>query len=98
MKTKQKRITDYIQDWHKAILAILFFVVLGSQFLALAGNVKQQEKEIIKINLWRINQLVFELEDRYKCYSEPDCLKVMSESDKLLYRKLIEERKDLENK
>ena len=95
---KKKSINYYITAWHKAVLAIIFFVVLGSQFLALAGNVKQQAQEITKINLWRINQLVFELEDRYKCYSEPDCLKVMSESDKLLYRKLIEERKDLEKK
>lgn len=98
-----KKIIDYWKTWHSAILVLVFFVFAGMWVVALADDVKQQAKEIDKINLWRVNQLLWNLEDRHNCYSEEECLKKMSrseaaESDKVLYRKLSEERKGLESK
>ena len=43
---KKKSISDYLTNWHKAIIALVFFISAGIWVMALAGEVKQNSKDI----------------------------------------------------
>ena len=89
---KKKSISDYITNWHKAIIALIFFISAGVWFVALAGEVKQHTQEIEKINIWRLNEKIWYLEDVYNC-EEVKCRDKMPKEIWEDYRDKLEERK-----
>ena len=89
---KKKSISDYITNWHKTIIALIFFVTAGIWDMARAGEGKENSQEIEKINLWRLNEKIWVLEDTYKC-EDIKCRDKMPKDIWEDYRDKLEERK-----
>lgn len=87
---------DYLTTWHKSLLALIFFGIAIAYGISLADNVQSNQYEIQKINLWRQNQLIWQMQDAYKCYTEESCLAKMSGPDRTQYRELLEKRKEMQ--
>ena len=93
---KKKSINYYITAWHKAVLAILFFVIAGVWVMALAGDVKQTKQRVDEIELNQLNSIINDYITTYKCYPSETCiLKIKNEEERKLFEKVLNDKNKL---
>lgn len=90
---KKKSISDYLTSWHKAILALIFFVTIGIWVVALAGDVKQTKQRVDEIELNQINDVINGYVASYKCYPAETCLlKIKNEEERKMFERVLHDK------
>ncbi len=82
----------------KLSTAITIIVIIISAFLwqltyfASSGEVQSLTKDVRYIELFNLNRIISNYEDKYNCYLPQMCLPRMNEDDRKIYRILQENR------
>lgn len=92
-----------LKDFKEVIVIVIFFITTAFAFDALYARDTKVEMIAMrleqKIQADRMNDIqgmIWKLQDRYKCVTEVECLRVMDSESKDLYRKLLMEYREIE--